>query len=384
MMTNTLVPRLRAIATPIFALTLSLGTLSGCYLEEDDNDKDDKEITAPEAVNLTNRDDVIAAVATVWNFAGPWAQVSAPARATAPEAPEEGGDAGTKADERVTVDCTSAGRVTYDDTAGVTSYDKCTEIAETTDEATGSTTTDTSVIDGTVNEACVVEDGDSEPTEYRCFNAAPLDLSFERSTRTPAADEEAEESTSRDEFTVRRDAYLQVYDESESGYRLMIGEERRQQMSATDVEGVETEGETRISTEGFEIRMENTGDAETPAYAFELNGEAFFTDNDAGCVNGQLRIGSTTPLAVDPESGLAPTAGTLVLSTDKVAALAVNFAEDRSVSFRLNGEDLTATAEELSAACMGSYKIPAEDSAPEDNSGDELCLFEPLCLPGGF
>ncbi len=369
-------PFLRAHLAPLILGSLSTLALTGCYLEDDDKNSGDKDIDAAVSVTLETREDVIQAVATVWNFTGPWAQASAPVREPAPaDATSEDGE-----DVPITVDCGSSGSITYDETASVTTYNDCTETSETTDEASGVSTTETSVIDGVVNEACVLDEGEAEPTDYRCYNAAPLDLDYAVVTTTPAAEGEEEPSTVSSALEIKRDAYLEVDAETETGYRLLISEERSQRVSTEDAEGTQTMGKVEVSTEGFELRMQNQGDAETPAYVFEFNGEAFFENDKANCSDGLLRIGSAEPIAVDPDSGFAPTAGTLVLSTDAVAALAVSFAADRSISFRLNGEDLTATAEELSAACLGSYRVPEEGSETEDPSDDEFCIFGPICF----
>lgn len=378
MHTSNKAPFLRAHMTPLVLASLSALALSGCYLEDDDKNSGDKDIDAPVAVTLATREDVIQAVATVWNFAGPWAQASAPTRETAPAdatAEETEGEAAAP----VSQDCGSSGSITYDEAAEVTTYNDCTETTETTDEASGVSTTETSVIDGIVNEACELEAGEEEPTDYRCYNAAPLDFNFETVTTTPAAEGEEEPTSVSAAVEIQRDAYLEIDGESETGYRLLISEERTQRSTTEDAEGTRTTGELDISTEAFELRMQNEGDAETPAYVFDLNGEAFFENDDAGCSAGQLRIGSAEPLAINPDDGSAPSAGTLVLSTDAVAALAISFSSDRSIAFRLNGEDLTATAEEISAACLGSYRAPEEDSGSEDDGSDEIC-FLGLCF----
>ncbi len=378
MNTSTLVRPARAKILLLLVGSLGATALGGCY-HDDDKNSGDKEVDVPVAVTLATREDVIQAVATVWNFAGPWAQATAPARATAPEQAAGGG---AKAEGPVTEDCTTSGTVTYDDMAKVTTYNNCTETTESTDETTGTTVSATSVLDGTVNEACLLDEGETEPTDARCFNAAPLDLTSDTVTTTPATETE-DETTVTEGLEVQRDAYLEISQESDTGYRLLISEERQQKATYQDDTGTTT-SKAKIATEGFEIRMENTGDAETPVYTFDLNGEAFFEDDGANCSAGLLRIGSATPIAVDPSNGYAPTDGTLVLSTDAVAALAVDFAADRSISFRLNGEDLTATAEELAAACLGSYRIPEDGANDEDPPADEICLFDPICFPGGF
>lgn len=363
-MGNTTAPAWARLAM-LTAVTSALA-LSGCDNDDDAPASDEPVIELP-SVSLNSKDDVVKAVASLWTYAQPYVAESAPVRPQPQSGETEG---------QITEDCTDSGSVTFDQDLAITTYDNCrasVESTETVDDGEGGTVeeqvVDRNVLDGVINEDCVE---DIQLSADRCLTVVPL-VSEDVQERTRGEGDDAQTQTS----STRSDqaTYIGVVD-TDTGYQLLIKDDRNDRRVDTDG----SRSEVRTQTEDFRLRVSNTGDADNPAFVLELDGELNFDDvADDSCATGLVRVGTGEVLSVDPSAGTAPTAGELFLSTAEVGGVGIQFASNGDISFRLGGETLTATADELSQACVGAYAV-ADDSDDTDD-GDSIfsgCPFDPL------
>lgn len=360
--------------TALLALCFSSLVLTACD-ESNDNDKNqDIELAVP--VKLETREDVINAVGSVWYVANRWSLAEAPARPLPSDSEATG---------QVTEDCGTSGKVSYDEDQSITSYDNCTEVTEETDETTGVSTEYRLTLNGNVHEDCLLEEGEEEPTDYRCLNLIPLSSESQKTETTPSETEGEDPSVTTEYNAISENAYLEISAESESGFSLLIDEEHEHTARFTDADGVETESEIALEMSAFELSLSNVGDTETPDYRMDFDGEMdLFTNQVSGCTSGLVRVGTTDALHVQPATNMGPTGGQLVLSTDSVGALAVTFNADSGISFRLAGEDITVSGEEMNGGCFGSFEqLPSDgEETPDECSGVDFGGF--FCFPDDF
>lgn len=362
-MGNTTVP-----AWPRFALLMAaLCTLplSGCDDDDDAPASNDEVIVLP-SVALNNRDDVIKAVASLWAYAQPYVGETAPTR---PQ-PESGETEG-----QIIEDCADGGSVTFDEDLAITTYDSCrasTESTATVDDGEGNTVEEQvvarSLLDGVISEDCAET---IQSSADRCLTIVPL-VSEAAQERTRGEGDDAVTTTS----SARSDqaTYIGVVD-TDAGYQLLIKDDRTDRSIETDG----TRSEVRTQTEDFRLRVANNGDEDSPAFVLELDGELNFDDlADSSCASGLVRVGTGEVLSVNPAAGTAPTAGELFLSTADIGGVGVSFASNGDISFRLGGEALSATADELAQACVGAYAVAEDDETDDGDSIFSGCPFDPL------
>lgn len=355
-------PGLRVRALLCLSL-LSTLALSACEDDKKDSDSSAAPITAP-AVPLQSREDVIAAVSALWTFSRPWMADAAPAREADPDGATEG---------TVTVDCQDGGRIVYDEDLKITAYEDCVVVQETADEEAGTSEVLRLSQDGLVSEDCA-EEGPADA--LRCLTAMPLDLQEQQTLTEPPPEGESGERVSRFTHTVALDARVSVMSEDAEGYRLLLAESREERRDTQTPEG-NSSTRLRTETDSVQFVMQLPAEEGEPAL-LDMDGELQL-EGQTGCPSGLIRFGTTSPLSVDLAQDQAPSAGRLVLSTDVVGAVGVDFGADGSISFRLAGEDLTATAEELASACLQDYPFQAGGEQPSDD--EEICLIEPfLCF----
>nr|MBV6630435.1 hypothetical protein [Oceanococcus sp. HetDA_MAG_MS8] len=362
-MANTTASAWKTLA--LLSAALCMLPLSGC--DDDDNtDASNDEVVVLPSVALNSRDDVIKAVASVWAYAQPYVAESAPVRPQPQSGETEG---------QVSEDCADGGSVTFDEDLAITTYDNCrnsVESTETVDDGEGNSVevqvVDRTVLDGVFSEDCAE---DIQTSADRCLTIVPL-VTETVQERTQGEGDDAETTTS----STRSDqaTFIGVVD-MDNGYQLLIKDDRSDRRTQTDG----SRSEVRSQIEDFRLGVANTGDADNPAFVLELDGEINFDDlADQSCSTGLVRIGTGEPLSVDPAAGTAPSAGELLLSTADVGGVGVSFASNGDISFRLGGEALSATAEELSQACVGAYAAATDN---EDDGGDSIfsgCPFDPL------
>lgn len=364
--------------TRILSVALvSIGMLAAC--ENDDSSEVESSglpgdaMASLEPMALNTREDVIRAVSSVWAAVSEWGTVSAPVRPTPAEAPAEG-------ESSVTEPCSEGGQVTYNEGDRITSFDSCTEVVEETDEATEEVVrADRLTINGNIDEDCQLAEGEVTTADHRCVGFIALSSEQSTTITEPAADEDAESTSSQRNSRASQDALIKVFAETEDGFTLEVDQVARRDLSREDTNGVVSESSLSWETARLDVAITN-GDASFIAFDGEFR---FSTDDNQRCSAGLVRVGTTEDLQFTPDSQSGPSAGEFVLSTSEVGALAVTVNADTGISFTLGDEAITVTGEEMNGGCVETYIVPGDgtDDPSGQCSGVEFMGF---CFPDGI